>query len=39
MSEEEKKRLMEERGQTEEGIPTGEVVPDLGKDRGEKGPQ
>ncbi|GAA5962254.1 hypothetical protein JCM3765_004719 [Sporobolomyces pararoseus] len=39
MSEEEKKKLMEERGQTEEGIPTGEVVPDLGKDRGEKGPQ
>ncbi|GAA5908599.1 Sdh7p [Sporobolomyces salmoneus] len=39
MTEEERKRMLEEKGQTQEGIPTGEVVPDLGKGRGERGPQ
>ncbi|GAA5889985.1 hypothetical protein JCM16303_003201 [Sporobolomyces ruberrimus] len=39
MTEEERKQMLEEKGEVEEGIPTGEIVPDLGKGRGEKGPQ
>ncbi|GAA6019330.1 hypothetical protein JCM11491_000897 [Sporobolomyces phaffii] len=31
LTEDERKRLLEERGETEPGIPTGEVVPDLAK--------
>ncbi|GAA5938054.1 Sdh7p [Sporobolomyces koalae] len=38
MTEEEKQQLLEEQGKTEPGIPTGQVVPDLGKGRGQQGP-